>query len=126
MNKISNLEFFRKAAKTGQFPAQGSRFIYPLAIAKTLGFRLIDIGPGTATMELMADTEVHANPMGTIHSGVLHDLIIIGAGPGGIALAAEAFASGIDPSQILILEKGSTHNSAIRQLYPEKKLTTAN
>ena len=56
----------------------------------------------------------------------MHDLIIIGAGPGGIALAAEAFASGIDPSQIVILEKGPTHNSAIRQLYPEKKLTTAN
>jgi thioredoxin reductase (NADPH) len=56
----------------------------------------------------------------------MHDLIIIGAGPGGIALAAEASASGIDPSQILILEKGPTHNSAIRQLYPEKKLTTAN
>ncbi len=56
----------------------------------------------------------------------MHDLIIIGAGPGGIALAAEAFASGINPSEILILEKGPTHNSAIRQLYPEKKLTTAN
>jgi len=56
----------------------------------------------------------------------MHDLVIIGAGPGGIALAAEAFASGIDPSRILILEKGPTHNSAIRQLYPEKKLTTAN
>src|SRR6185503_20134361 len=56
----------------------------------------------------------------------MHDLIIIGAGPGGIALAAEAYSSGIDPSQILILEKGPTHNSAIRQLYPEQKLTTAN
>jgi thioredoxin reductase (NADPH) len=56
----------------------------------------------------------------------MHDLIIIGAGPGGIALAAEAFASGIDPSKILILEKGPTHNSAIRQLYPEQELTTAN
>jgi thioredoxin reductase (NADPH) len=54
------------------------------------------------------------------------DLIIIGAGPGGIALAAEASASGIDPSQVLILEKGPTHNSAIRQLYPQQKLTTAN
>ena len=54
------------------------------------------------------------------------DVIIIGAGPGGIGLAAEAFASGIDPSKILILEKGPTHNSAIRQLYPEQKLTTAN
>jgi len=56
----------------------------------------------------------------------MHDLIIIGAGPGGIALAAEAFASGIDAYQVLILEKGPTHNSAIRQLYPEQKLTTAN
>jgi len=56
----------------------------------------------------------------------MHDLIIIGAGPGGIGLAAEAIASGIDASQILILEKGPTHNSAIRQLYPEQKLTTAN
>src|SRR6266576_5858233 len=56
----------------------------------------------------------------------MHDLIIIGAGPGGIALAAEAFASGVNSSQILILEKGPTHNSAIRQFYPEQKLTTAN
>src|SRR5438105_11253762 len=57
---------------------------------------------------------------------MVHNLIIIGAGPGGIALPAEASASGVDPSQILILEKGPTHNSAIRQFYPEQKLTTAN
>jgi len=56
----------------------------------------------------------------------MYDLIIIGAGPGGVALAAEAYSSGIEPSQILVLEKGATHNSAIRQLYPEQKLTTAN
>ena len=40
----------------------------------------------------------------------MYDLIIIGAGPGGIALAAEAQASGLDPSKTLILEKASTHN----------------
>jgi len=74
MSKLSNLEFFRKVAETGEAPAEGSRFIYPPAIAKTLGFRLIEVGPGTATMELMADTEVHANPMGTIHGGVLCDI----------------------------------------------------
>jgi thioredoxin reductase (NADPH) len=56
----------------------------------------------------------------------MYDLIIIGAGPGGIALAAEACASSISQSQILVLEKGATHNSAIRQLYPDQKLTTAN
>ena len=74
MGKLANLEFFRKVAETGEAPAEGSRFIYPPPIAKTLGFRLIEVGPGTATMELMADTEIHANPMGTIHGGVLCDI----------------------------------------------------
>jgi cation diffusion facilitator CzcD-associated flavoprotein CzcO len=38
----------------------------------------------------------------------LYDLIVIGAGPGGIALAAEAQASGVNPSQTLVMEKAST------------------
>src|SRR5881392_984536 len=74
MGKLSNLEFFKKVAETGEAPAKGSRFIYPPTIAKTLGFRLIEVGPGTATIELMADTVTHANPMGTIHGGVLCDI----------------------------------------------------
>lgn len=56
----------------------------------------------------------------------MYDLLIIGAGPGGIALAAEAQACGVDPKQMLILEKSHNHNWAIRQLYPEQKITTAN
>jgi uncharacterized protein (TIGR00369 family) len=74
MGKLSNLDFFTRVAETGEAPSEGSRFIYPPAIARTLGFRLIEVGPGTATMELVADTEVHANPMGTIHGGVLCDI----------------------------------------------------
>ena len=74
MSKLSNLEFFRFVAANGEAPAEGSRFIYPPAIAKTLGFKLIEVGPGTATMEIIADTEKHANPMGTIHGGVLCDI----------------------------------------------------
>jgi uncharacterized protein (TIGR00369 family) len=74
MDQLSNLEFFRKVAETGEARAEGSRFIYPPAIARTLGFRLIEVGPGTATMELVADTEIHANPMGTLHGGVLCDI----------------------------------------------------
>jgi thioredoxin reductase (NADPH) len=72
------------------------------------------------------EAETRLDRSGYQQALIMHDLIIIGAGPGGIALAAEASASGIDPSQILIVEKGPTHNSAIRQLYPEQKLTTAN
>lgn len=74
MSKISNLEFFKLVAANGEAPAAESRFIYPPAIAKTLGFKLIEVGPGTATMEIVADTEKHANPMGTIHGGVLCDI----------------------------------------------------
>ena len=56
----------------------------------------------------------------------MHDLVIVGAGPGGIALAAEAAACDIRSPRTMILEKGSAHNGAIRQFYPDKKLTTAN
>src|SRR5260370_5024804 len=56
----------------------------------------------------------------------MYDLIMIGAGAGGIAVAHGDCASRIYQSQILVLEKGATHTSAIRQLYPDQKLTTAN
>src|SRR5262252_474467 len=54
------------------------------------------------------------------------DLIVIGAGPGGIALAAEASACGFSGGKTVVLEKAKSHNWAIRQFYPEQKLTTAN
>ncbi|MBA3440514.1 MAG: NAD(P)-binding domain-containing protein [Pyrinomonadaceae bacterium] len=56
----------------------------------------------------------------------MYDLLVIGAGPAGIALAAEARAAGLDTSRVLLLEKGAAHTWAIRQFYPEQKLTTAN
>jgi uncharacterized protein (TIGR00369 family) len=74
MGRLSNLEFFKLIARNGDAGSEESRFIYPPAIATTLGFRLIDVGLGTATMELLADTEKHANPMGTIHGGVFCDI----------------------------------------------------
>jgi uncharacterized protein (TIGR00369 family) len=43
------------------------------AIAKTLGFTLTDIAPGRATIEIDVD-ERFANPMGTLHGGVLCDI----------------------------------------------------
>lgn len=51
----------------------------------------------------------------------MYDLVIIGAGPAGIALAAEARAVGHQPDRVLILEKGAQHNWAIRQFYPAQK-----
>jgi len=56
----------------------------------------------------------------------MHDLIIIGAGPAGISMAAEARSAGISAEQILVLEKGPMHSWAIRKFYPAKKVVLAN
>ena len=74
MSKLSNLEFFKLVADNGDAGPAESRFIYPPAIARTLGFNLLEVAPGTAPMQIVADTDKHANPMGTIHGGVLCDI----------------------------------------------------
>jgi thioredoxin reductase (NADPH) len=56
----------------------------------------------------------------------LLDLVIVGAGPAGIALGVEAVAAGIAPERILVLERGDAHSWSIRKFYPESKLVTAN
>jgi uncharacterized protein (TIGR00369 family) len=48
--------------------------VYPPPMAKTLGFDLVEIGDRTATIEMQTDVNVHANPMGAVHGGLLADL----------------------------------------------------
>ena len=45
----------------------------PPPIGRLLGFRLVSAQPGEAVMELDAGPQ-HANPMGTLHGGVLCDI----------------------------------------------------
>ncbi len=54
------------------------------------------------------------------------DVLVVGAGPGGIAVASEARAAGIPRSRVLVLEKTAGHSGAIRGLYPQGKPVTAN
>lgn len=42
-------------------------------VAKLVGFRLMSVDPGRAVFELDAGPQ-HANPMGTLHGGVLCDV----------------------------------------------------
>jgi thioredoxin reductase (NADPH) len=51
------------------------------------------------------------------------DLLIIGAGPAGLAAAAEAQRAGI--SNLLVLEKGPSHSQMIRTYYKEGKRVDA-
>jgi len=46
----------------------------PPPIGTTIGMRLVHIEPGKSVFELNADTERHANPMGTLHGGILCDV----------------------------------------------------
>jgi thioredoxin reductase (NADPH) len=54
------------------------------------------------------------------------DLIIVGGGPAGIALASEAKAAGVLPEQVLVLEKAQEHSWIIRRYYPAAKPVLAN
>ena len=55
-----------------------------------------------------------------------YKVLIIGAGPGGISMAAEARAEGICKEDILVFDKASEHSYVIRSMYPETKKVTAN
>jgi thioredoxin reductase (NADPH) len=49
------------------------------------------------------------------------DLVVVGAGPAGIALVAEARAAGVPAERMLVLEKSDAHSFTIRKYYPEGK-----
>jgi uncharacterized protein (TIGR00369 family) len=46
----------------------------PPPVARMIGFRPVEFDEGVAVFELEADPTKHANPMGTMHGGVLCDL----------------------------------------------------
>ena len=56
----------------------------------------------------------------------IYKRLVIGGGPAGIAFAIESKALGVDPEDILVLEKGADPLAAVRQFYPEKKMTLPN
>lgn len=80
MSGPTNVELIRARLEQGWVPP----------VAKLIGFRLTEIGEDRARMEMEAGPQ-HANPMGTLHGGVLCDL--------SDAAMGMAYASGISPEQ---------------------------
>ena len=74
MSGISNLDYLRKLLSGTLTPTDKSPFNFPFPIMKTLGLRLVEVSKGAASMEMAAKTDLHSNPMGTIHGGVLCDI----------------------------------------------------
>ena len=58
----------------------------PPPVGQTIGFRIVEIAPGEAVFEMDAVASRHANPMGTVHGGILCDL---SDGAMGMAWASE-------------------------------------
>src|SRR5471032_3083664 len=52
-------------------PDQMTSILFPPPIARTLPFSVSRIEPGFCSVEMITDPETQANPMGTIHGGVL-------------------------------------------------------
>jgi uncharacterized protein (TIGR00369 family) len=74
MSRISNLDYLKRLLSGTLIQTDESPFNFPFPIMNTLGFRLVEVGEGTASVEMETKTEVHANPMGTLHGGVLCDI----------------------------------------------------
>src|SRR5712671_7735234 len=77
--EISSQADFRERAKTNDVP-----------IARLIGFEAKDIADGRATVVLAAGPQ-HANPMGTLHGGILCDIADAAMGI--------AFASTLGPGE---------------------------
>ena len=79
--EIPSQEDFRERAKTNDVP-----------ITRLIGFEAKDIADGQATVVLAAGPQ-HANPMGTLHGGILGDIADAAMGM--------AFASALAPQESL-------------------------
>lgn len=79
-------EWFQKVME-GELP--------PPPVAQLLGIRLVSAGNGAAVAELQADPRRHANPMGTLHGGILCDLgdLTMGVALGSTLAPGESFTT---------------------------------
>jgi uncharacterized protein (TIGR00369 family) len=95
MSRISNLDYLRKLLRGEAIPTDRSTFNFPFPIMKTLGLRLVEVSEGTASMEMEVKIDLHSNPMGTIHGGVLCDLADAAIGTAHLTTVAdeESFTS---------------------------------
>src|SRR5258705_3068647 len=116
-SKLSSTRFMRRrSSRVGARPrlptpmAEGpAKASHPLLekvfaakppIAELIGFEIVEIGEGRAVGSLQAGPQ-HANPMGTLHGGVLCDLTDAAMGMG--------FASTLAPDESVITIDPSIH-----------------
>jgi uncharacterized protein (TIGR00369 family) len=70
--RVADMKAWLEKMQAGEAP--------PPPVAVLLGIRLVRVEQGTAVAELQADPKRHANPMGTLHGGILCDLADLAMG----------------------------------------------
>lgn len=71
---LSTLDFLQQHIE-GSLPSNAvTEMQYPTAISELLGFRIIAIAKGKATLEVCTDPSIHGNQQGTVHGGFLGEL----------------------------------------------------
>ncbi|HTH95689.1 MAG TPA: PaaI family thioesterase [Rhodocyclaceae bacterium] len=93
--KLPVLDYLQKHLD-GTLSAEHSTYMkYPTAISQTLDIRIVEVGHGTATVEIDADAAIHGNQQGTVHGGLLCELADAALGTAHSTLMAEgeSFAS---------------------------------
>lgn len=94
-HELPVIDYLRKQIAGTLSPEDRTHMRYPTAISQLLGFRIVEIDPGRAVVELDADASVHGNQQGTVHGGMLVELAdaAIGTAQSTVAAPGESFTS---------------------------------
>ena len=87
--RLPVLEYLRRSIDRTLEAGHSTHMAYPTAISRTLGIRVVEVGPGTATVEIDADAAIHGNQQGTVHGGLLSELADAAIGTAHSTLMAE-------------------------------------
>ncbi|MGB6006970.1 PaaI family thioesterase [Castellaniella sp.] len=92
---LSVLEYLQRQLDGTLTKSDITHMRYPTAISQLLGFRIIAIGEGTASLQFEADAAIHGNQQGTVHGGLLCELAdaAIGTAHSTLVRADESFTS---------------------------------
>lgn len=89
------LEYLRKYVANVLQEGDSIGMRYPTAISRTLGMRIVAVAAGEATIEIDADPALHGNQQGTVHGGLICELMdaAIGTAHSTLMQEGESFAS---------------------------------
>lgn len=89
------LDYLKRSVKGELLEGESSFMLYPTAISRTLKMTILDVGVGTAVIEIETDPLVHGNQQGTVHGGLLSELAdaAIGTAHSTLMQEGESFTS---------------------------------